>query len=76
MKTLNIAISDIEYARLGFTNNMLSFSEFVDKISKELMKENLNAAVNAADSFGLSAMSMDDISAEVQSVRNNAKNCN
>ena len=76
MRTLNVAISDIEYSKFGITNNVLSFSDFVDMVSKELMRENIKAAVTLADSYGLSSMSMEDISAEVQAVRQNAKNCN
>ena len=73
MKTLNIAISDVECAKFGITNTMLSFSDFVDMVSKELMRENMQAATAAADTYGLSSMSMDDITAEVQAVRQNAK---
>ena len=76
MKTLNIAISDVEYTKFGITNNVLPFSDFIDMVSKELMIENLKAAVNAADTFGLSSMTMEDISIEVQAVRQNAKNSN
>jgi len=74
MKTLNIAISDVEYAKFGITNNVLSFSDFVDMVSKELMRENLEAAINAAETSGLSSMTIEDITAEVQTVRQNAKN--
>ena len=74
MKMLNITISDLEYAKFGITNNELSFSDFVDMISKELMKENLRLVVSAADTYGLSSMSMEDITTEVQAVRKNAKN--
>jgi len=73
MKSLNITISDVEYAKFGITNNELSFSDFVDIVSKELLRKNINAAVDAADTCGLSAMTMDDITAEVQALRQNAK---
>ena len=76
MKTLSIAISDVEYAKFGITGNALSFSDFVDMVSKELMRENLKAAVSAAATFGLSSMTMEDITTEVQAVRQNAKNNN
>jgi len=74
MKSLNITISDVEYAKFGITNNELSFSDFVDMVSKELMRKNINAAVEAADACGLSAMTMDDITSEVKAARQNAKN--
>ena len=76
MKTLNIAISDVEYSKFGIKNNILSFSDFVDMVSKELMKKNIETAVLAAEKCGLSSMTMDDITAEVQAVRQDAKNNN
>ena len=76
MKTLNIAISDIEYAKFGITGNVLSFSDFVDMVSKELMRENLKAAVSAAEASGLSPMTMEAITTEVQAARQNAKSNN
>ena len=76
MKTLNIAISDIEYSRFGIIGNVLSFSDFVDMISKELMKKNMEETVRTAQNCSLSAMTMEDITKEVQAVRLNAKNYN
>jgi len=76
MKTLNIAISDVEYTKFGITNNVLSFSDFVDMVSKELMKKNIESAVAAADKYGLSSMTMEDITTEVRAVRQNAENYN
>jgi hypothetical protein len=76
MKTLSVAISDVEYTKFGITNNVLSFSDFVDMVSKELMKKNIESAIAAADKYGLSSMTMEDITAEVQAVRQNAKNYN
>jgi len=69
MKTLNVAISDVEYTKFGITNNVLSFSDFVDIVSKEMMRENLKAAITQADMCGISSMSMEDITSEVQAVR-------
>ena len=73
---LNIAISDVEYTKFGITNNVLSFSDFVDMISKELMRKNTDAAINAAETSGISSMTIDVISAEVQAIRQNAKSNN
>ena len=73
MRTLNIAISDVEYTKFGITNNVLSFSDFVDMVSKELMKKNIESAVTAAEGCGLSYMTMEDITTEVRAVRQNAK---
>ena len=76
MKTLNISISDLEYAKFGITNNVLSFSDFVDMVSRELMRKNIEASIKAAEDNGFSSMSMEDIAAEVQAVRCNAKSYN
>ena len=73
MKTLNVAISDIEYAKFGITKNTLSFSDFVDMVSKELMRKNLEAAIQSAEACGLSSMTMEEITNEVQAVRIDAK---
>jgi hypothetical protein len=76
MKTLNVAISDVEYTKFGLTNNVLSFSDFVDIVSKEIMRENINSAITQADTCGISSMTTEDITSEVQAVRRNAKNHN
>lgn len=76
MRTLNIAISDVEYNKFGITADALTFSDFVDLISKELMRENLDAAVDAANTYGLSSMTMGDITREVQAVRRYAEHNN
>jgi len=76
MKTLNIAISDVEYTKFGITNNILSFSDFVDMVSRELTKKNIESTIATAEKCGLSSMTMEDITAEVQAVRKNAKSCN
>ena len=76
MRMLSISISDAEYASFGITDNVLPFSDFVDIVSKKLMRENMEAAVSAAAASGLSIMTMDDITAEVQALRQNAKSSN
>ena len=76
MKTLNVAISDVEYNKFGLTNNVLSFSDFVDIVSKKIMRENMNSAITQADTCGISSMTTEDITSEVQAVRRNAKNHN
>ena len=73
MKTLNISISDIEFNKLGIRKDRLTFSEFVELVKKELMRQNLNKCIELSEKYGLSSMTMDEISEEVKSVRN-AKN--
>ena len=74
MKMLNITISDAEYAKYGISNNEISFSDLVDMVCKELMRKNLSSVINTAEKYGLSSISMEDITTEVHAVRKNAKN--
>jgi hypothetical protein len=76
MKTLNIQISELEYDKFGLRKEKLTFTEFVDIISRELMRQSLNKSVRLAGKSGLSEMSMAEISKEVKAVRKNAKSRN
>ncbi len=73
MRTLNISISDIEFNKFNIKKDSLTFTEFVELIRKELMRQNLNKSVELAEKYGLSSMTMDEINEEVRAVRN-AKN--
>jgi hypothetical protein len=73
MKPLNISISEIEYNKFGIKKDSLSFSDFVDIISKELARRTLDKCIELSEKFGLSDLTMDDISKEVKAVRKNAK---
>jgi len=74
MRTLNISISDIEYNKFGLKEDNLTFTDFVDLVSKELMRQNLSKSLELADKYGISKMTMDEITNEVKAVRKNAKN--
>ena len=76
MRTLNIAISDIEYGKFSILNEQLNFSDFIDIVGREVIRQNLNHCVALAEKYGLSSMSMEDITNEVKAVRRNAKNSN
>jgi hypothetical protein len=76
MRTLNVSISDIEYNKFGLKNENLTFTDFIDLIAKELMKQNLNKSVELAEKYGISKMTMDEITNEVKAVRKNAKDRN
>ena len=76
MRTLNVSISDIEFNKFGIKNDKLSFTDFVDIVSKELTRQNLNMCIDLAERYGLSKMSMDEITNEVKAVRSDAKNRN
>jgi len=76
MRTLNVSISEIEYNKFGIKNDQLTFTDFIDIVSKELTRQNLNKCIELADKYGLSKMTMGEITDEVKDVRRNVKNCN
>jgi hypothetical protein len=76
MRTLNVSISEIEFNKFGIKTDHLNFTEFIDLVSKELTRQNLNKCLELADKYGLSKMTMDEITSEVKAVRSNAKNRN
>jgi hypothetical protein len=76
MRTLNISISDIEYNKFGLKEEKLTFTDFIDLVSKELTRQNLSKCLELADKYGISKMTMDEITNEVKAVRKNAKNRN
>jgi hypothetical protein len=73
MKVLNVSISELEFYKFDIRKESLTFTEFVELISRELMRQNLDRCVELAEKHGLSTMTMDEISEEVNAVRN-AKN--
>jgi len=76
MRTLNISISDLELDKFGIKKDKITFSEFVDLVSKELTRQTLNKCIELAEKYRLSSMTMDEITKEVKAVRKNAKNRN
>ena len=76
MRTLNVAISDIEYSKFGIPCERLNFTEFIDIVGREIMRQNLNRCVALAEKYGLSSMTMEEITDEVKAVRRNAKSSN
>lgn len=74
MRTLHISISDLEYEKFDLKADKFSFSELVDMISREISRQNLKKTVKLSERYGLSNMTMDDISKEIKAVRENADN--
>ncbi len=60
MKTIIVSISDIEFNRFGFKSDNISFSEFLDIVSKELSKQRQNESLLLARKFGFSELIMDE----------------
>jgi len=73
MITLNVSISDLEYNKFGIQSKQLSFSDFVDIVSRELAKQNLDKCVELAEKYGLSSMTLDEINDEIKAARKDAK---
>ncbi|MCP5051623.1 MAG: hypothetical protein GY940_30935 [bacterium] len=76
MRTLTVSIEESEFSRLGFKDENISFSELEEKLSIEYAKRALAKCRQIAKKTGLSEMTMEEINAEIQAVRNNASNCN
>ena len=74
MRTLSISISDLEFNKFGIKESNLSFTDFVDIVSKELTRQNLSKCIELAEKHGLSKMTMDEITNEVKAARKDAKN--
>lgn len=73
MKLLNVNIDDLEYAKLGLTSDTISFRDLKEKMSIDYAKEALLQCNNLAAENGLSQLSLEDINAEINAVRD-AKN--
>lgn len=76
MRTLSVSISDLEFNKFGIKDSKLNFTDFLDIVSKELTRQNLNKCIELAEKHGLSKMTMDEITNEVEAVRKDAKNRN
>jgi hypothetical protein len=76
MRTINISISDIEFSKFGIKSENLNFTEFIELVTKELTRQNLNKSLELAEKYGISQMTMEDITNEVKAVRSNAKSGN
>ena len=70
MRAISIDISDLEYQKFGLKADRLFFSDFLDIVSRELSRQNLATTVELAKRYGLSNMTMNEISQEVKAVRN------
>ena len=76
MRTLNVSISELEFNKFGIKESNLNFTEIVDIVSKELTKQNLNKCIQLAEKFGLSKMTMDEITNEVRASKVSTKTIN
>ena len=73
MRILNVSISDMEFNNLGIKNENITFTEFIELVKREVMRNNLNNCLALAEKYGLSSMTINEINEEIKLVRN-AKN--
>ena len=66
----------LNFNQFGLQQNEVTFTNLITLIRRQLMRENLNKCLELADKYGLSKMTMDEISEEVKAVRRNAKGRN
>ena len=69
MRTINVQISDVEYDAFGLSKDLFFFSEFADIIERQVARQALRRCVSLSEQHGVSCMSMDDINAEIDTVR-------
>ncbi len=62
--------------KYGIKNENIPFSELLEIISNELMKQTLSNSVRLAEKHGLAKMTLKEISKEVKAVRKNAESHN
>ncbi len=56
MRTLTIAISERDYTRFDLPGDVLMFTDFVNVVSRELARQNLNKSVELTEKYGLSGL--------------------
>ncbi|CAN5344499.1 hypothetical protein BH23BAC1_BH23BAC1_50770 [soil metagenome] len=76
MRNINVLISELEFKKYGFKSTEIAFSELIDVISRELSLQRLKESIKLAEKYGISTMTMDEITDEVKAVRDNAKDNN
>jgi hypothetical protein len=69
MKNLVVTITESDFKKFGFINEKIFFSELLELIKRNLIRQDLYKSVNLSEKYGLSKMFMEEISAEVNAVR-------
>jgi hypothetical protein len=62
-------MSDVEYNTFGLSKDVFYFSEIANLIERQVARQALRRSVELAEKYGLAAMTMDEINAEVNAVR-------
>jgi len=62
-------MSDMEYNAFGISKNSFFFSEIADLIERQMACQALRRSVEMAETNGISSMTMNEINAEINAVR-------
>ncbi len=69
MQTLQIKISNTDFKRYNFRNSEIKITDLVDLINKEYARKVLIECNKIAKEEGLSEMTLDEINAEINAIR-------
>jgi hypothetical protein len=69
MQTIQIKISNTDFRKYNFGNKEIKFTDLVDLISQEYARKALLECNEIAVQKGLSKMTMNEINAEINAVR-------
>ncbi len=69
---VQILVSKRDYLKYGLNNNVINFSKLKEGILQELFQKSIEKSLRLAKKNGLSGMTLDEINAEIEKVRNNA----
>lgn len=70
MQTIQVKISNTDFQKYNFENKEIKFTDLVDLISREYARQALLECNEIAEQAGLSKMTLDEINAEINEVRN------
>lgn len=70
MRTLQIKVSETDFQKYNLGNSEIKFTDLVEIIKREYARKALLECHEIAGKAGLSNMTMDEINAEINAVRN------
>lgn len=73
MRTLQIRVSESDFQRYNLGDREIKFTDLVDSINREYARKAILESNELAEKYGLSKMTLDEINAEINAVRD-AKN--
>lgn len=76
MKIITVSINEDELQEYGLTKDAIKFEELLDKIKMEIAKKTVKSSQEIAKTTGLSELTLEEIQAEINEVRKNAKDRN